>query len=195
MGVSNERVERKRGLKWYETSIPLRWNHCAHPLLCLRQTFPHFLHFLLFLSVNKQLKNHTTAYNFHYTLFPSYCGLLWLKYYSSWKQQRKMSWSLRQVLVQRDGIEPRALFPGSKADASLFRGNSAQRTPKNRSKRSRSYSMWDVVSPAPPWAGPLKMEKKKKKEKRKSLREHLGTHSCGNGHFRALNHTKIYSPI
>lgn len=45
-----------------------------------------------------------------YSLSP-YCGLLWLKYisYLSWKQQRKMSLSVR-LLVHIDGMEPRRLF-------------------------------------------------------------------------------------
>lgn len=110
-------MQKRRDLK--KKIVDMAWNHIqlgpnhrCHPLLCLWPTFPHFLPLIIFISVNKQPKNHTTSYYFHYILFPPSCGFLWLKYiyYSSWKQLRKMALSVRQLLVQRDGLEPRTLF-------------------------------------------------------------------------------------
>lgn len=72
MGSKWERRNLKKIPKWHKTSILLRWNHCCHPLLCLWQTFSHFLHFV-FISTNKKPRK---SHNFMQLSFYSVPSLL-----------------------------------------------------------------------------------------------------------------------
>lgn len=96
-----------------------------------------------------------------YSISP-YCGLLWLKYisYLSWKQQRKMSLSVR-LLVQRWN-RAQNCFPGSRADASPFkreRGTKVTIDSGGRNQKVTDPIMCAALGASPLQAGTLKMKK------------------------------------
>lgn len=98
----------KKCSEWHEASPPMK--DCCHPRLCRWQTFPHFLHVIVLISVNKQPKNHTTSHNFYYILFPPtvvFCG--WNTYPIYHGSSREKCPCLSDFWC-RDGIEPRTLF-------------------------------------------------------------------------------------
>lgn len=147
-------MRKRRDLKkiffqWCETSVQLRWNHCCLPLLSVAD-IPSFPAFHRFISVNKQPKNHTTSYHFLYILFPPYCGLLWLKYisYLAWRQLRKMSLSVRQLGVQRDGLKPRTLFYRLQGWCQSFKRESSTKvTAEQWREKQKGPGSWHVHCP------------------------------------------------